>query len=106
VCKVLKYMFMCSVWWQHSFLEKWIHADRYVQKKPDKYAWCTVHGTPISISQWWESGRSLVFEDRLVTITQTAQKIRLGFHKVCARCVPRQVTEEHKHSCMDTDRHH
>jgi hypothetical protein len=97
-----RHTFMCSVWGQISFLENCIQLDRYVQEKPEKYDWCS--GCPwISTSDDnLEEATAMPLVDRRVSIIWMAQKFSIAFEKVCARCVPKQLTEEHKHSCTDT----
>jgi hypothetical protein len=37
---------------------------------------------------------------KLVKAAYDVIRNRLGFHKVCARWVPKQLTEEHKNNCV------
>ena len=49
LCKVLKYMFICSVWWQHSFLEnKQIYSSNKARQEWLMHsAWDTPQHQPV-----------------------------------------------------------
>ena len=66
-----------------------------------------------------ECASDMVLLDRRVTIDEVAHVLqinhgsanemmhnKLGFHKVCARCVPKQLTEVHKQTRVDIWRKH
>jgi len=62
-----------------------------------------------------ERTNALVQEGRRITVTDTAHESyssygsaysiiheALGYHKICARWVPKQLTDGHKRACMET----
>jgi len=52
------------------------------EEKPDNCDWCRVCGVPCSTNQWWETGRAraMVLKTRKVTVTETAQKLKLKYN--------------------------
>jgi hypothetical protein len=75
--------------------------------------------TTATTTQNEERARELILENRRVTVDKIAkqQNISIGsacfvvhdnlqFHKVCARWVPKELTDEHKHMRLDICSHH
>jgi hypothetical protein len=72
------------------------------------------HPTTATITQNEERARVLFLQNRRVMVDEIAKQLNtniqsaysvvhdnLQFHEVCARWVPKELTDEHKHMCLD-----
>jgi histone-lysine N-methyltransferase SETMAR len=93
---------------------------RNVQKWSDKCGACQALGTASTLTtgEKQEEARAIILADRRVTIEEIAPQLgisqgsatslvhdNLGFHKVSARWVPKHLTQEQRHNCLDICSH-
>ena len=98
-------------------MTKWVKQTNDGQEEPAESNLCNrpISGRPSSAysSANIDQADALIKENRHITINELAESLAvsagsavkimdtLGYSKVCARWVPKQLTEAHKQSCLE-----
>jgi hypothetical protein len=80
---------------------------------------CSGCATMATTAQNGERARELILQNRKVTVNEIAKQLNINigsaysvvhdnlqFHKVCARWILKELTDEHKRMCLDSCSHH